>query len=329
MSDPGRSTERPHAPIGAEGATATLEGVSRWFGTTVAVADLSLDLFPGVTGLLGHNGAGKTTALKLLSGYDSPSAGRVRVLGVDPRRAPAVYERVGIAPEGALGWSFLSVAETVSALAGMRGVRAPREAAERAIELVGLEDAADRRVGDLSHGMRQRVKIAQALAHSPELLLLDEPLNGLDPGQREGVIELVTELGRQGRTVVISSHVLPEVERMAARVLVLVNGRLVAEGAPAAIRRLMADVPRSVRVVVDRSPRALAAELVGDEAVVSVEAAGPDQIVLETVDSEALALALPGAAATAGVVLRRVEPVDDDLESVYAYLHERARGARG
>jgi ABC-2 type transport system ATP-binding protein len=320
------ASEPPPAP--ADSATARLEGVSRWFGTTVAVADVSAELHPGVTGLLGHNGAGKTTALKLLAGYDSPSAGQVRVFGVDPRRFPKVYERIGIAPEGALGWAFLSVTETVSVLAGMRGVADPDGAAAEAIALVGLEDARGRRVGDLSHGMRQRVKIAQALAHSPEFLLLDEPLNGLDPGQREGIIELVERLGHQGLTVVVSSHVLPEVERMAGRVLVLVNGRLVAEGAPAAIRRLMADVPRSVRVVVDAGARALASELVRADSIVSVEATGSDQIVLETRDGDALARALPGAARAAGVVLRQVEPVGDDLESVYAHLHERARGAR-
>jgi ABC-2 type transport system ATP-binding protein len=308
-------------------ATATFEGVSRWFGTTVAVADLTTHLYPGVTGLLGHNGAGKTTALKLLSGYDSPSDGQVRVFGVDPRRVSTVYERIGIAPEGALGWSFLTVAQTVSFLAQMRGVRSPDAAAAEAIALVGLEGAHDRKVGDLSHGMRQRVKIAQALAHSPELLLLDEPLNGLDPGQREAVIELIEQLGARGLTVVVSSHVLPEVERMAERVLVLVNGRLVAEGEPAAIRRLMADVPRSVRVSVDEGARALASELVRGESVLSVEATAPDQIELATRDGDALARALPQAAQAAGVVLRRVEPVGDDLESVYAHLHDRARGS--
>jgi ABC-2 type transport system ATP-binding protein len=308
-------------------ATATFEGVSRWFGTTVAVADLTTQLYPGVTGLLGHNGAGKTTALKLLSGYDSPSDGQVRVFGVDPRSDSTVYERIGIAPEGALGWSFLTVAQTVSFLAQMRGVRSPDAAAAEAIALVGLEGAHDRKVGDLSHGMRQRVKIAQALAHSPELLLLDEPLNGLDPGQREAVIELIEQLGAGGLTVVVSSHVLPEVERMAERVLVLVNGRLVAEGEPAAIRRLMADVPRSVRVSVDEGARALASELVRGESVLSVEATAPDQIELATRDGDALAHALPRAAQAAGVVLRRVEPVGDDLESVYAHLHDRARGS--
>jgi ABC-2 type transport system ATP-binding protein len=193
------------------------------------------------------------------------------------------------------------------------------------LETVGLEDAADRPVGGFSHGMRQRVKLAQALAHEPDLLLLDEPLNGLDPAQRSHVIELLTRLGREGRTVIVSSHVLHEVERMAPRVLVLVNGHLVAEGATDAIRRLISERPRRVLVEPDRDGRSLARELL---ALADVDAVRLQNgtIEIETSDPTALSHELPQAARRTGTLLRGIRPVGDDLESVYAYLHERARG---
>lgn len=310
-------------------AVLRFEGVSRWFGDTVALADVSLALEGGVVGLLGHNGAGKSTALKLAAGFDGPSAGTVRVLGADPRRDPSVYARVGIVPDRDALWPFMRVAETVALLARLRGAPDPAAAAERALGRVRMDDAAGRRVGELSHGMRQRVRIAAALAHDPELLLLDEPLEGLDPARRIEVVELVHRLGAEGRTVVVSSHVLHEVERMAGRVLVLVNGRLVAEGPPAEIRRLIDDVPRRVRIEAGAGARALAADLLGQGLAQSARMVGADgRIELETSDAEALARAIPPAARRTGATLRRVEPVGDDLESVYGYLHARARGAR-
>jgi ABC-2 type transport system ATP-binding protein len=305
------------------------EGVSRWFGDTVALADVDLELTGGVIGLLGHNGAGKSTALKLSGGFDSPSAGRVRVFGADPRRDPSVYGRVGIVPDRNALWPFMRVEETVALLARLRGAADPPAAARAALARVELADAARRRVGGLSHGMRQRVRIAAAMAHEPDLLLLDEPLEGLDPPRRRDMVALIGRLGAEGRTVVVSSHVLHEVERMADRVLVLVNGRLVAEGAPAAIRRLIDDVPRRVRVEAGAAGRALAGELLrsGHVRSAGVEDGG-GSLLLETEDAEALALALAPAARRTGATLRRVEPVGDDLESVYGYLHARARGAR-
>jgi ABC-2 type transport system ATP-binding protein len=172
--------------------------------------------------------------------------------------------------------------------------------------------------------MRQRVKLAQALAHDPELLLLDEPLNGLDPAQRRHIVDLIVRLGEEGRTVLVSSHVLHEVERMAPRVLVLVNGHLVASGATQAIRDLIADRPRSIRLRTDDG-RGLGRELVGAGLVESVRFED-GAMVVEAGDVERLGRELPRIARDAGVRLRRMEPVDDDLESVYAYLHERARG---
>jgi ABC-2 type transport system ATP-binding protein len=301
------------------------DGVSRWYGDTVALADVSFTLGPGVTGLLGHNGAGKSTALKLCAGFTQPSTGTVRVLGTDLAASPEAYRRIGIAHDRDALWPFLTAQGMVALCARLRGAPDPERAADRALAEVGLEDVAQRKLKGFSHGMRQRVKLAQALAHDPELLLLDEPLNGLDPAQRRTVADLIRRLGQEGRTVVVSSHVLHEVERMAPRVLVLVNGHLVASGATSAIRDLIADRPRSVRLEAGPGGRALARELVGAGLVESVRF-DDGAMIVEAQDVERLGRALPSLARDVGARLSRIEPVGDDLESVYAYLHERARG---
>ena len=304
----------------------SFEGVSRWYGDTVALADVSFTLGPGVTGLLGHNGAGKSTALKLCAGFTQPSTGTVRVLGTDLAQSPEAYRRIGIAHDRDALWPFLTARAVVALCARLRGAPDPDAAAERALREVGLEDAADRKVKGFSHGMRQRVKLAQALAHDPELLLLDEPLNGLDPAQRRGVVALIQRMGDEGRTVLVSSHVLHEVERMAPRVLVLVNGHLVASGSTAAIRELIADRPRRIRLEVANESRALARELVGAGLVESVRF-DEGALVVESADVDRFGRRLAALARDVGARLLRVEPVGDDLESVYAYLHQRARGA--
>jgi ABC-2 type transport system ATP-binding protein len=305
-------------------AAVVFDGVSRWYGDTVALADVSFALEPGVTGLLGHNGAGKSTALKLCAGFTRPSTGTVRVLGTDLAASPEAYRRIGIAHDRDALWPFLTARSMVALCARLRGAPDPDRAADRALREVGLTDSADRRLRGFSHGMRQRVKLAQALAHDPELLLLDEPLNGLDPAQRRHIVDLIVRLGEEGRTVLVSSHVLHEVERMAPRVLVLVNGHLVASGATQAIRDLIADRPRSIRLRTDDG-RGLGRELVGAGLVESVRFED-GRILVEAADVERFARELPRVAREAGARLRRVEPVGDDLESVYAYLHERARG---
>jgi ABC-2 type transport system ATP-binding protein len=304
--------------------TLVFEGVSKWYGDTVAVADLSFALRPGVTGLLGHNGAGKSSALKLCAGFAKPNVGTVRILGCDPFREPSVYQRVGIVPDGDGLWPFLTAFELVELCARLRKVPDPAAAAHRALGIVALEDVAERKVGGFSKGMRQRVKLAQALAHDPELLLLDEPLNGTDPAQRRHIIELIQQLGDQGRTVLVSSHVLHEVDRMAPRVVVLVNGRLVAEGDTLGIRELIADRPRTIRVDAGPATRGLAQQLIGENLIEGVRF-DDGALVADTTEVDRFSRRLPALAREAGATLRRVEPLGDDLESVYSYLTERAR----
>lgn len=301
-----------------------VEGVSKWYGDTVALSEVSFALQPGVTGLLGHNGAGKSTALALLAGYTSPSQGSVRVLGKDPRADPSVHAGMGVVPDSDGLWSFLTARQVVELLTSQRGVADPGAATTRALGRVGLTDAADRKVSGFSKGMRQRVKLAQALAHDPAVLLLDEPLNGLDPAQRRVDVDLVRQLGAEGRTVLVSSHQLAEVERMAGHLLVVVNGRLVAEGTGAGIRDLMTDRPRSVRIVVEH-PRRFGGRLLAEGLVSSVEVDAEGLTVL-TEQAVSLAVRLPGLARELESVLQRVEPLGEDLESVFSALTSAARG---
>jgi ABC-2 type transport system ATP-binding protein len=300
-------------------------GVSRWYGDTVSLADVSFTIDGGVVGLLGHNGAGKSTTLKLCAGFSTPSTGSVRIFGANPRRSPQIYRRLGMVPDHSPPWPFLTARQVIELSARLHKMADSRAATQQALETVDLVESADRPVGDFSHGMRQRVKLAQALVHGPDLLLLDEPLNGLDPTQRGHVIDLLTRLGAEGRTVLVSSHVLHEVERMAPRVLVLVNGHLVAEGSTDGIRRLISERPRRVLVTADGNSRALARELLVTQAVDAVRLAD-DRVEVETSDPTRFSRELPVAAVRAQALLHEVRPVGDDLESVYAYLHERARG---
>ena len=298
--------------------TVEMQGVSKWYGDKVAVSDLSFALGPGVTALLGPNGAGKSTTLKMLTGQLRPSKGQVRVLGQRVVDNPALYSRIALVPEQDALYGFLTAREFIELAAKLHRVSRPREAAEQALRTVELLDVAGRRVGGFSKGMRQRVKIAQALVNDPTVLFLDEPLSGADPRQRLALMEVFTRLGDEGRTVLISSHILYEVERMGSDVLVMINGKLAAQGDFHAIRALMDDRPRRVRVSC-ADPRAVAALLVALPGTRAVSVEG-DALVVETAAALEFHRAVPRAAQRAGTRLYGIEGLDEDLESVFKYL---------
>lgn len=298
-----------------------VEDVSKWFGQKVAVSEVTVGFAPGVTGLLGPNGAGKTTLLRVIAGLQRPSSGRVSVLGSDPRQDVSVYRKLALVPEDEAVYERLTARQFIRLSADLKRVENAAEATETAIATVELEDASDRELGGFSKGMRQRAKVAAALVSDPEILILDEPLNGADPVQRASLISLFVRLGDEGRTVVVSSHVLAEVERMASRIVAMVDGRLAAVGTVSHLRAAMTDRPRLVRVDSD-SPRRLATLLMAMETVDGVRVRN-GTIEVETADAHHLAHELPRVAAAETISLRRVEPTDESLESVFRYLVAR------
>jgi ABC-2 type transport system ATP-binding protein len=272
-----------------------------------------------VTGLLGPNGAGKSTLLNLISGLLAPSAGSVRVLGQPVRGNPGIYRHIGLAGEQERVYGSLTGREFVRFNAILQKVRNPNDAAERAISIVDMGEAAGRAVGGYSKGMRQRIKVAAALVHDPRILLLDEPLNGTDPLQRASLIALIRRLGEEGKSVVVSSHVLSEVERFARNVLVIVNGKLAAAGDFHAIRDAMDERDHVVRIRCD-DPRRLAAALVAEPVTASVRLSGDGRLIAETGDVRRFSLLVPVIAQREGIRLYEVQPVDESLASVFSYL---------
>jgi ABC-2 type transport system ATP-binding protein len=306
--------------------TAAIEFVraSRWYGPVIALNDVTTALGPGVTGLLGPNGAGKSTFLKLCAGQLSPSQGEVRMLGVPAWGSPEVFHRVGVCPETDAFWEGLTAMEFLTGLLRLTGFDEAecRRRAEAALEAVALVEAKDRRLGGFSKGMRQRAKLAQALAHDPEVLLLDEPLTGLDPVNRRRVADLVKRLGREGKTVLMSTHILHEVEAVTRRVMLIHNGRILAEGDVREIRDLMDQHPHTVALRA-RDPRFLAASLVGAPHVLSMTFGTEGEwLTVQTAKPDELYGAVHGAAEQAGV--SEMYSPDEDLESVFRYLVPRS-----
>ena len=304
-----------------EGPTIALEGVSRWYGNVVAVNEISFEVSPGVTGLLGPNGAGKSTLLHMLSGFLKPSAGTVTVLGESPWENPGLYRHLGLVPERESVYGGLTGYEFVLLSARLQGLADPHEATRRAIAEVDLGAAGTRATGGYSKGMKQRIKVAAALVHDPSVLLLDEPFNGADPRQRLHMTELFRRLAAEGRTIVFSSHILEEVERLAERVLVIVSGRLAASGDFREIRRLMTDAPHTF-VLRTSDNRRLAAALVGHDSVVGVDF-GSEQLTVRTSQLGAFARAAPVVARDADVSILELRPTDESLEGVFSYLVNR------
>ena len=310
-------------PQAAAGPVLEFTRASRWYGAVIALNDVTTQIPPGVTGLLGPNGAGKSTFLKLAAGQLQTSQGEVKLLGLPAWGSPEVFHRVGLCPEADAFWENLTGLAFLTTLLRLTGYDEPecRRRAEDALHQVALLDAKDRKIGGYSRGMRQRVKLAQAIAHDPEVLLLDEPVTGMDPVNRRRVIDLVKRLGREGKTVVVSSHILYEVEAMTKRVLLVHNGRILAEGDVREIRDLLDEHPHTVALRA-REPRRLASAVVGWPSVLSVRI-DPEGgwLTVETSRPDEFYGGLHAAALESGVV--EMHSPDENLESVFRYLVAR------
>jgi ABC-2 type transport system ATP-binding protein len=296
--------------------------LSKWYGSVVAVNDVTLQVYPGVTGLLGPNGAGKTTLLHMIAGLAKPSDGETKLLGEDLRRNPRLYRRLGFVAEHEQVYGFYTGRRFVEFAARMYGLSPVAPAVDRAIEAVGLTSVQGRALASYSRGMRQRMRLAAALVHDPEVLLLDEPLNGTDPRQRIELQDLMRRFAAEGRTILISSHILEEVETLADRILLMVSGKLAAAGDYRAIRAKLDEQPYTVRVVAS-SPRPLAAALVQLEEVDSVSIDSDGAVLVLSRNVAALQWAVPRLAKERDIRLLRVEPMDESLESVFRYVVER------
>ncbi|MGE3507704.1 MAG: ABC transporter ATP-binding protein [Vicinamibacterales bacterium] len=309
-------------PAEAESAPVIVaEHLSKWYGQVIGLNDVTLRVPPGITGLLGPNGAGKSTLMKLMTGQLKPSQGTVQVLGEPAWDNPRLYFRVGFCPEQDSFYERMTGRAWLQALLRLNGLdeAAAAAAATRALTAVDLLDVADRKVGAYSKGMRQRVKLAQAIAHDPELLILDEPLSGMDPLVRRRTIRLIREWARQGRSVLVSSHVLHEIEAMTSTVLLVNQGRIVAEGDVHHIRDLIDEHPHTVSIRAART-RELARAFLGLDHVISLRFAG-DHVVVQTSKPDAFYTRLTDIAATGECGdIQEVTSPDDNLQAVFDYL---------
>jgi ABC-2 type transport system ATP-binding protein len=300
-----------------------IRNVSRWYGNVVAVNDITMDIGPGVTGLLGPNGAGKSTILHMIAGFLAPSRGRLTVHTAPSKtvptwRNPDIYRTIGLVPERDSVYAFLTGEEFVRSTAKLHNLANPDAATQQAIAMTDMAEASDRKIATYSKGMRQRIKVAAALVHDPEILLLDEPFNGMDPRQRIHMMELLAKLGAEGRTILFSSHILEEVERVSGTIQVMVAGRLAASGDFRAIRRLMTSRPHVFNVR-SSDDRRLAALLVGRPYTTAVELTGKG-LQVRTSDFGAFCAQIAVLTRDNKIALRELLPTDESLESVFGYL---------
>jgi ABC-2 type transport system ATP-binding protein len=299
----------------------TADHVSKWYGQVIGLNDVTLTVPSGITGLLGPNGAGKSTFMKLITGQLKPSQGRIDVLGQPIWRNPSLYFRIGFCPEQDAFYERMTGLEWVSALVRLNGVAddVARELANAALDRVDLSDAANKKIGAYSKGMRQRVKLAQAVVHDPELLILDEPLAGMDPLARRKTIRLIKDWSKAGRSVIVSSHILHEIESMTSNILLINQGRILAEGDVHQIRDLIDEHPHTVYIKADR-PRALAREFLADDDVLSLKFED-DAVVVQTARPDGFYGRLTGLAASGEFgTIHEVTSPDDNLQAVFEYL---------
>ena len=299
----------------------TSDRLSKWYGQVIGLNDVTVAVPPGITGLLGPNGAGKSTFMKLITGQLKPSKGSVRVLGEPIWGNPALYFRIGFCPEQDAFYDRMTGLEWVTALVRLNGLGETEaaNAAKAALDQVDLMSAADKKIGAYSKGMRQRVKMAQALVHDPELLILDEPLSGMDPIMRRKTIRLIKEWARAGKSVLVSSHILHEIEAMTSNILLVHNGRILAEGNVHQIRDLIDEHPHTVYIKAD-DPRELARRFLADDNMLSLKF-DPGALIIQTAKPDVFYARLTELAASgeAGAVDEVTSP-DDNLQAVFQYL---------
>jgi len=295
--------------------------VSKWYGQVIGLNDVTVSVPPGVTGLLGPNGAGKSTFMKLITGQLKPSKGEVTVLGEPIWRNPHLYFQIGFCPEQEAFYERMTGLEWVTALVRLNGLgdTEATDAARRALTSVDLLDAADKKIGAYSKGMRQRVKLAQAIVHDPQLLILDEPLAGMDPIGRRKTIRLIREWGRAGKSIIVSSHILHEIESMTSNILLINNGRILAEGDVHQIRELIDEHPHTVYVRAE-DPRRVARQFLERDDVMSLTFE-PGAVVVETGKPDAFYARLTDMAASGEFgAIDEVTSPDDNLQAVFQYL---------
>ena len=298
-----------------------LRNVSKWYGNIVAVNDVSFTLAPGVTGLLGPNGAGKSTILHMLVGLLRPSSGTATIAGTPTWQHPELYRTLGFVPESESVYSFLTGRELVRLNARLQQMADVEAAVSRAIDLVEMKEFQHRTIATYSKGLRQRAKIAAMLVHQPSVLLLDEPFNGMDPKQRLQMMAVLRRVADAGSTVLVSSHILEEVDRLADTVLVIIGGRLAASGSSRVIRQLMTDRPHTFTIRTS-DDRLIASSLIKQLVTASVEVT-PAGLCIRTTDLGSFTRLLPVLAREAGVSILEVHPTDESLESVFSYLVQR------
>ncbi|HEX2452812.1 MAG TPA: ABC transporter ATP-binding protein [Vicinamibacterales bacterium] len=295
--------------------------VSKWYGQVIGLNDVSVTVPAGITGLLGPNGAGKSTFMKLITGQLRPSKGSVDVLGEPIWANPHLFFQIGFCPEQDAFYERMTGLEWVSALVRLNGLgeKEANDAATRALTAVDLMEAANKKIGAYSKGMRQRVKLAQAIVHDPDLLILDEPLAGMDPLARRRTIRLIREWARAGKSIIVSSHILHEIESMTSNILLINNGRILAEGDVHHIRDLIDEHPHTVFVRAE-DPRRLAREFLSREDVLSLRFE-PGAVVVETGKPDAFYARLTEMAAEGDfVAIDEVTSPDDNLQAVFQYL---------
>jgi ABC-2 type transport system ATP-binding protein len=298
-----------------------LNSLSKWYGEVIGLNNVTTTIEHGITGLVGPNGAGKSTLMGLAMGQLRPSKGTIRVFGRGVWNNPAVLSNIGYCPEGDPFWSDVTGRQFVTFLAKASGLYGAglRNALREVIDLIGMTQNADRAIKGYSKGMRQRIKIAQALIHKPKLLILDEPFTGTDPVGRHELGSLLTDLADRGIDILISSHVLHEVESLTKQILMIDHGRIVAEGQIVDVRRTMHNRPFAIRIRVDH-PRRLAARLAEMEAVTSLQMMPPDTLMIQTVSPDDIYERLSNLIIERDVAVQEIAATDESLEAIFGYL---------